>query len=71
MKKLKDVMWAIKGVYGLYAGTWFTRSEAIRAHCSAKGWTWKECKSKGDAAVYVSVKEIALTSDAAKGTSHD
>jgi len=49
--------WAIKGEFGIYTGWWFTRSEAIEAHCEALGRTWLYCKRKGDKTIRIKVIE--------------
>jgi len=55
MPKVK--MWGIVGELGkyLYTGTWFTRGEAITAHCQALGKDWAYCQTKGDGAVHITV----------------
>jgi len=67
MKK-KETMWAIVGCYGLYAGIWLTRRDAIRWHSTTKrlglndDWSkeevkkaWKDCRKTGDKAIKVEV----------------
>ncbi len=47
--------WAITGKFGLYAGTWFLRKNAIRSHIRQLGKEWKYCYRKGDRAIKVKV----------------
>jgi hypothetical protein len=54
----KDLMWAIGSKFGWYTGTWQTRKEAIKTHCSLKGKTWEECKRDGDYVSKVALQEI-------------
>ena len=59
MAKRSEVMWAIRGVYGLYIGTWFTRAEAITAHVEMSlQKDWRACRRNGDRAVKVRVTVI-------------
>ena len=51
----KNIYWAITGKFGLYLGTWFTRTEAVKAHTLELGETWKTCYRKGDRAIKVKV----------------
>jgi hypothetical protein len=65
-----EKMWAVHGVSGLYTGTWFTRSEAIKAHVTRKyiipspkfptiESAWRSCRRRGDKAVKVEIKYTA------------
>lgn len=56
-----ESMWAIAYMSDpwtkphLYCGTWWTRKEAIAAHCKALGKTWDECHKQGYRAVKVAM----------------
>ena len=45
---MKERMWAIAGVHGLYVGTWQTRREAIESHTQQLSMPWIVCKSELD-----------------------
>jgi hypothetical protein len=55
---MKEQGWAIKGIYGFYTGWCITRKEAIEYHCKALGYTWEQCKKKGDSAVKIIIQEV-------------
>ena len=55
MKKRIDKGWAVKCSLGFYCGWWFTRREAIAAHCQDR--TWEQCKENGDEVVKVTITE--------------
>lgn len=67
----KEIMWAIIGKHGLYAGTALTRKEMIKRHCwhfygnwpNFPGvWTikriWKQKRKEGDRAIKVEICPI-------------
>lgn len=50
----EEVMWAIYNPeFGLYVDTAHTKKAMIEKHCSALGWTWKDCQKTGDVAIKV------------------
>lgn len=56
-----ETMWAIAGHWTngrgfLYCGTWLTRQDAIAAHTTAKGQSWRLCRKYGDRAVKVEIQ---------------
>lgn len=66
-KPLSDTMWAIKGRWQdtgeefLYTGTFFTRQEAILAHCQARPYEsrdWQKKYRRGDRCIRVRVTEL-------------
>ena len=54
-EKIKRNGWAIIGRYGLYVGWDFTRRDMIKAHCSALGKEWNECRRDGDRCIKVRI----------------
>lgn len=55
---MTEIFWVIVGELGFYTGTYFTRREAIDAHCKALGKTWDYCRKKGDRAVKAKLETL-------------